>query len=282
LLKGQPVAAEIWSEVEHASARFAAQAGRAARLAVLRVGDDPASEWYLRQIARAFSARGLEVVTQLLDASADQATAESALAGLASDDSVDGILLQLPLPPSLQSDPLLESIPVAKDVEGLHPYHAGLVALGRPSIVPSTALAGLELLEDSNLELRGRLAVVVGRSPIVGRPLASLLLRADCTVVVCHSRTADLPAVTRQADILCAAVGRAALIDGSAIKPGATVLDFGTNDVGGVLVGDVDFPSASEVAAAITPVPGGIGPVTTAVLARNLTQVALARQSLAR
>jgi methylenetetrahydrofolate dehydrogenase (NADP+)/methenyltetrahydrofolate cyclohydrolase len=185
--------------------------------------------------------------------------------------------VQLPLPPGLPSEPLLEAIPLEKDVEGLHPYHVGLLATGRPTFVPSTPLAGLQILRRSGVELAGRLAVIVGRGLVVGRPMANLLIGADCTVVVCHSRTVELAALTRQADILLAATGRGGLIRGDMLKPGAVVIDFGTSEVNGRLVGDVDFESASAVAAAITPVPGGTGPVTTAALARSLLEAARAQ-----
>ena len=193
---------------------------------------------------------------------------------------MDGLLLQLPLPPGLQLEPLLEALPLEKDVEGLHPQHAGLLALGRPRFVPSTPLAGLAILERSGVELAGKLAVVVGRSPIVGRPMASLLLQADCTVVVCHSRTRDLASLCRQADLVVAATGRPGLIEAAMIKPGAVVVDFGTTLVDGQLVGDVVFEAAKQVAGAITPVPGGTGPVTTAMLGSNLLQAARARRRL--
>ena len=238
------------------------------------MGDDPASTWYGRQLARTFVAHGLATSAALLPPSATQAEAASRLAELARDDGVHGILLQLPLPPGLVADRLVEALPLHKDVEGLHPYHAGRLALGRPSFVPSTPAAGLEVLRRAAIELRGRLAVIVGRSPVVGRPLASLLLQADCTVVICHTGTRELAALTGRADVLLVAAGRPRLIDGSMIRAGATVLDFGTSEVEGRLVGDVDFDSAAAVAGAITPVPGGIGPVTVAMLGRAVLHAA--------
>lgn len=241
---------------------------------MVRVGEDPAALSYLRQITRAFERHGLAVETRALAEGCTQADLAAALAELAAAPLVHGILLQLPLPRGLRAEPLLEALPLAKDVEGLHPFHAGQLALGRATIVPSTPLAGLEVLRAAGYDPAGRLAVVVGRSAVVGRPLASLLLQADATVVICHSRTPDLGALTGQADILCAAAGRPGLIRGEMVKPGAIVLDFGTNEVDGRLVGDIDAASVAERAAAITPVPGGIGPVTTAVLARNLVQLA--------
>ena len=231
----------------------------------------------MRQISRSFANHGLSAEAITLADGVEQRTATETLRRLAADPSKHGLLLQLPLPVGLHSDPLLEAIPLEKDVEGLHPFHVGRLALGRPTFIPSTPLAGLEILRRSGVELAGRLAVVVGRGPVVGRPLASLLIGADCTVVVCHSRTAELAAVTRQAEVLLAATGRAGLIRGDMLKPGVVVIDFGTSEVDGRLVGDVDFESASAVAAAITPVPGGTGPVTTALLGRSLLEAARAQ-----
>jgi methylenetetrahydrofolate dehydrogenase (NADP+)/methenyltetrahydrofolate cyclohydrolase len=272
ILDGRAIAASIWAEVEVAAADLAARGGPIPHLAIFRIGDAPASVWYERQITRAFGRRGLGTSTVNLPSSTSESNAAARLRALAADPAVHAILLQLPLPAPLQSTPLIELLPRDKDLEGLHPYHAGRLALGRPTFIPSTPLAGLELLRRSAIELPGRLAVVVGRSPIVGRPLASLLIQSDCTVVVCHSRTRDLPGVVRQADLLLAATGHPNLIHGDMLKPGAVVLDFGTIEVEGRLVGDVDYDSAVQVASAITPVPGGVGPVTTAVLARNLVR----------
>lgn len=243
------------------------------------MGEDPASVYYARQIARTFERHRLATSAVLLEAHAGLDAVSARLAELAEDAGVHGILLQLPLPPGLEAAALIERLPLDKDVEGLHPYNAGRLALGRPTFIPSTPLAGLEILRRSGIELSGRLAVVVGRSTIVGRPLASLLVQADCTVVTCHTRTRDLPAMTRQADILLAAAGRPAVISASMVKPGAVVIDFGTSEVDGRLVGDVDFEPVAELADAITPVPGGVGPVTTAVLGRNLVAAARARSA---
>jgi methylenetetrahydrofolate dehydrogenase (NADP+)/methenyltetrahydrofolate cyclohydrolase len=240
---------------------------------MIQTDDDPAAGYYLRSIERAFERHGLATIRRQL-AQPDQAALDTLLADLDFDESVHGILLTQPLPSPLRLDQALERLPVAKDVEGIHPVNGGLLAQGRPAIVPSTPLAGMEILKSTGTVLRGASAVVVGRSQILGRPLIQLLLAQDATVTVCHSRTADLGAVTRQADVLLVATGRAGLIDGSMVKPGSTVIDFGINEVDGKLVGDADFASVSEVAGAITPVPGGVGPVTTAVLARNLVELA--------
>jgi methylenetetrahydrofolate dehydrogenase (NADP+)/methenyltetrahydrofolate cyclohydrolase len=227
----------------------------------------------LRAIARALERHGLATVRRRLDDVSDDALG-ALLDGLAADASVHGMLLTQPLPAPLRLDAALERLPAAKDVEGVHPVNAGLLAQGRPASVPSTPLAGLEILKAAGFELRGASAVVVGRSPIVGRPLIQLLLAENATVTICHTRTRDLGAVTRTADVLLLAAGRANLVDGSMVKPGATVIDFGINVVGDQLVGDADFTSVAEVAGALTPVPGGVGPVTTAVLARNLVELA--------
>ena len=196
------------------------------------------------------------------------------LAQLAGDSSVQGILVPQPLTPPFTLDQVFAALPAAKDVEGVHPLNAGALAQNRRSVVPSTPLAGMELLRAAGVELAGATAVVVGRSPIVGRPLALLLLGADATVVICHSKTPDLGSVTRRADVLCVAAGRAGLVRGDMVKPGAVVVDFGINVAGDRLVGDVAFDEVADVAGAITPVPGGTGPVTTAVLARNLLDLA--------
>lgn len=280
ILDGRAIAAQLWSEVEATAAGVSGRDGRAPHLAVLRVGDDPASVYYARQIGRTFARHGLATLAALLSADAGPEAVGGRLAELAADDGVDGILLQLPLPPGLDASALVEQLPVDKDLEGLHPYNAGRLALGRPTFIPSTPLAGLEVLRRSGIELRGRLAVVIGRSTIVGRPLASLLVQADCTVVTCHTRTRNLDEITRQADILLAAAGRPRLVGAEMVKDGAVVVDFGTSEIAGQLVGDVDFEPVAERAAAITPVPGGVGPVTTAVLARNLVQAARGRQPI--
>jgi methylenetetrahydrofolate dehydrogenase (NADP+) / methenyltetrahydrofolate cyclohydrolase len=183
-------------------------------------------------------------------------------------------LLTQPLPAPLRLDEALTHLPASKDVEGVHPENAGLLAQGRPGSVPSTPLAGMEILKANGVDLTGKLAVVVGRSPIVGRPLIHLLLQENATVAVCHTRTADLGQMTRQADVLLLAAGRAALVNGSMVKPGAIVVDFGINVVGDQLIGDADAESVAAVAGALTPVPGGVGPVTNAVLARNLVELA--------
>ena len=232
----------------------------------------------MRQIQRLFERHGLTTVRRRPEV-ASQDALNKLLDELATDPAVHGILLTQPLPSPLNLESALRHLPTEKDVEGVHPWNAGTLAQGRPNIIPSTPMAGMMILATEGIQLRGKHAVIVGRSSIVGRPLIQLLLLADATVTVCHTRTADLASITRQADVLMLAAGRANLIDGSMVKPGAIVVDFGINVVDDKLVGDAAFESVSEVAGAITPVPGGVGPVTNAVLARNLVQLAEAAQA---
>jgi methylenetetrahydrofolate dehydrogenase (NADP+) / methenyltetrahydrofolate cyclohydrolase len=267
------VADRIWSDVERRAAVLREGGSPALCLAIVEAADDPASAAYLRQIERLFDRHGLTTVRRK-----PEATTQDGLNGLldelAADASVHGILLTQPLPRPLTLDSAVRHLPPEKDVEGVHPWNAGALAQGRPAVVPSTPLAGMEILAASGVGLRGKHAVIVGRSPIVGRPLIQLLLLQDATVTVCHTRTVDLGSVTRQADILLLAAGRANLVDGSIVKPGAVVVDFGINVVDEKLVGDAAFESVAAVVDSITPVPGGVGPVTNAVLARNLVQLA--------
>lgn len=270
LLAGRPVADAIWDEVGRRAAGCRARAGAPPGLAIVQTDDDPATASYLRQIERAFGARDIRVVRHRIESEQGTNSLRGLLTGLARDQTVHGILVPRPLAAPFTLEQVFDVLPAAKDVEGIHPLNAGAVAQNRPAVVPSTPLAGMELLRGGGVELAGKTAVVVGRSPIVGRPLALLLLAADATVIACHSKTDDLGRYTRQADVLCVAAGRAGLIRGDMVKPGAVVLDFGINAVGDRLVGDVAFDEVVDVAGAITPVPGGTGPVTTAVLARNL------------
>lgn len=242
-------------------------------LATLQATDAPDAAAYLRQIERSFERHGLAARRHALPERSQEAL-NALLDSLGADESVSGILVTLPLPKPLSLESAVEHLPASKDVEGIHPWNAGVLAQGRSAVVPSTPLAGLEILKANEIELRGKTAVIIGRSPIVGRPLRELLLAEDATVVTCHSRTPDLGYWGQQADVLLVAAGRAGLVNGPMVKPGATVVDFGINEVDGKLVGDVDFASAAEVAGAITPVPGGVGPVTASVLARNLLDLA--------
>ncbi|MBS0561164.1 MAG: bifunctional methylenetetrahydrofolate dehydrogenase/methenyltetrahydrofolate cyclohydrolase FolD [Proteobacteria bacterium] len=248
-------------------------------LAVVLVGDDPASAVYVRNKDRAAVGAGLAVRTIRLSAETQQAALLAQIAALNADPTVDGILVQLPLPAHLDQKPVIAAIDPAKDVDGLHPVNAGRLANGDPLLVPCTPLGVMKLLAAASIPTRGRRALVLGRSVLVGRPVAALLLNADATVTVAHSRTADLAAECRRADILVAAVGRPEMVRGDWVKPGATVIDVGINRLpDGRLVGDAAFEECRTVAGAITPVPGGVGPMTIACLLENTVTAALARR----
>jgi methylenetetrahydrofolate dehydrogenase (NADP+)/methenyltetrahydrofolate cyclohydrolase len=269
LIDGKAIAAEVRAELTAlVAARPAGQ--RPPGLAVVQVGEDPASTVYVRNKKQASEGCGMRSFGYDLPETTTQEDLLALIARLNADDAVDGILIQLPLPDHLDKDALLLAVDPAKDVDGLHPLNLGLLLMGR-AVFPSCTPAGvMELLARSGLPIAGRHAVVVGRSNIVGKPMAALLLAADATVTVCHSRTPDLAAITRQADILVAAVGRAGLVTAEMIKPGAVVIDVGTNrGPDGKLLGDVQFSGVAEVAGWITPVPGGVGPMTIAMLLKN-------------
>lgn len=269
LIDGKAFAQGLRSRVAAAVPAFVERFGRPPGLATVLVGEDPASEVYVRSKGKATLAAGMASVERRLPAATAQADLQLLVAALNRDEAVDGILVQLPLPPHMDDRAVIDAIDPAKDVDGFHALNAGRLAVGEDGLVPCTPLGCLMLLKDRLGDLAGLEAVVVGRSNIVGKPMAQLLLREHCTVTIAHSRTRDLPAVVRRADIVVAAVGRAAMVKGDWLKPGATVIDVGINRVDGRLVGDVDFAEASEVAGAITPVPGGVGPMTIAVLLRN-------------
>lgn len=248
-------------------------------LAVVLVGEDPASEIYVRNKDKAASAAGIAVQTLKLGEETTQAELEEVVAGLNRDEGVHGILVQLPLPEGLDEQRIVEAIDPAKDVDGLHPRNVAALAMGAEGLVPCTPAGCIELLDRHEIPLKGKNVVVVGRSQLVGKPVAQLALARHATVTICHSRTVDLAAEVGRADIVVAAVGRARLVKGDWIRPGAAVLDVGINrGEDGKLVGDVDFEAAIERAAWITPVPGGVGPMTIAMLLRN-TVTACARQT---
>jgi methylenetetrahydrofolate dehydrogenase (NADP+)/methenyltetrahydrofolate cyclohydrolase len=238
-------------------------------LATVLVGDDPASAIYVRRKHEASEEVGIRSIDHRLPADVSQDELNDLVETLADDAGVNGILVQLPLPRGLDPDPVIERIPSSKDVDGLTPVSIGLLARGTPALVPCTPAGIMELLASAGAELEGAEAVVVGRSNLVGRPMVSLLLGANATVTICHSRTKDLGEVCRRAEVLIAAAGSPRLITGEMIRPGATVIDVGTNRLEEGLVGDVDFEAAKEVAGAITPVPGGVGPMTIAMLLSN-------------
>jgi methylenetetrahydrofolate dehydrogenase (NADP+)/methenyltetrahydrofolate cyclohydrolase len=246
-------------------------------LATVLVGEDPASEVYIRNKRRACEEVGISSIHNALPADTGEEELLDLVAGLGLDDAVDGILVQLPLPDQIDPDRVVATIDPGKDVDGLTPINAGLLAHGTPGLTPCTPAGVMELLETQGVELEGAEAVVVGRSKLVGVPVARLLLAANATVTVCHSRTRDLPAVCRRAGVLVAAVGVPRLLGADAVKSGAVVIDVGMNRTEDGLCGDVDFEAAAEVASAITPVPGGVGPMTIAMLLVNTVAAARAR-----
>ena len=281
LIDGKAFAAALRERIAAAIPAFVAAAGRPPGLAVVLVGEDSASQVYVRAKGKATEAAGMAGFEHRLDQTATQAELIALVERLNADAAVDGILVQLPLPPQIDAQAVIAAIDSAKDVDGFTPVNAGRLAIGMPGLVPCTPLGCLMLLKDRLGDLSGLDALVVGRSNIVGKPMAQLLLRENCTVTIAHSRTRDLAAFVRRADIIVAAVGRAEMIKGDWLKPGATVIDVGMNRVDGRLTGDVDFASASQVAGAITPVPGGVGPMTIALLLRNTLAAAHARAGLA-
>jgi methylenetetrahydrofolate dehydrogenase (NADP+)/methenyltetrahydrofolate cyclohydrolase len=279
VIDGRAVAAEVRARVAEEIREFAeAHGGRVPGLATVLVGDDPASRVYVGNKRKLTEEVGMRSIHHGLDVETSEEALLALLVDLNSDDDVDGILVQLPLPAAIDQDAVIAAIDPEKDVDGLTAGSAGLLAQGRPGLVPCTPRGVMELLGHAGVEVDGADAVIVGRSILVGRPLASLMLNANATVTVCHSRTRDLPAVCRRADILVAAVGSPRLVQGDWIKPGAAVIDVGTNRTDDGLVGDVDFEAAKEVAGAITPVPGGVGPMTIAMLLSNTLRAASARR----
>jgi len=269
IIDGKAAAAALRARVGEAAAAFEAASGRKAGLAVVLVGEDPASAVYVRSKGKATVAAGMASFEHKLDADIAEAALLALVDRLNADPAVDGILVQLPLPKHIRESVVIERIVPEKDVDGFHPVNAGRLATGLEGFVPCTPLGCLMLLTDELGDLTGKDAVVIGRSNIVGKPMAALLTRASATVTIAHSRTRDLAGHVGRADIVVAAVGIPHFVKGEWLKPGATVIDVGINRTGSGLVGDVDFASASEVASAITPVPGGVGPMTIAVLLRN-------------
>jgi methylenetetrahydrofolate dehydrogenase (NADP+) / methenyltetrahydrofolate cyclohydrolase len=278
VIDGRAVAAEVRERVaREVQALAAANASRAPGLATVLVGDDAASQVYVANKRKQTEEVGMRSVHHGLEASVAQEELLGLIRELNADDDVDGILVQLPLPGQIDQDAVIAAIDPAKDVDGLTAGSAGLLAQGRPGLIPCTPRGVMELLRHAGVEPEGADTVIVGRSILVGRPLASLLLNANATVTVCHSRTRDLPGVCRRADILVAAVGSPRLVKADWVKPGAAVIDVGMNRTEDGLVGDVDFEAALEVAGAITPVPGGVGPMTIAMLLQNTVLAAKAR-----
>jgi methylenetetrahydrofolate dehydrogenase (NADP+) / methenyltetrahydrofolate cyclohydrolase len=270
ILDGKAVAARIQGEVATAAAALRAERGVVPTLAVVLVGEDPASKIYVRRKTQACREAGIDTRDHLFPAGISQALLLSLLRELNGERDVHGILVQLPLPKDIDEARVLDTIDPAKDVDGFHPENLGRLFIGQPLVVPGTPAGIMAILEHYGIGLRGRLATVVGRSRIVGKPVAQLLLAEDATVTMAHSKTPDLATVTRQADVLVVATGRAQLVGAAHVKPGATVIDVGVNRLpDGKLAGDVDFAAVSPIASAITPVPGGVGPTTVAMLMRN-------------
>jgi methylenetetrahydrofolate dehydrogenase (NADP+) / methenyltetrahydrofolate cyclohydrolase len=278
ILSGKEVAAKVLAEVKAGVAALRAKTGVQPTLAVILVGDDPASQIYVRNKKRAADEVGIGARDFLFPGGSTQAELLDTIRKINADSSIHGILLQLPLPKGMDEDQAVAAIAPDKDADGLHPMSLGNLLGGKPSVVPCTPAGCIEILDHYGIPIEGAEAVVVGRSRLVGKPLAQLLLARNATVTMCHTRTRDLGAHCRRADILCVAAGKPRMITGDMVKEGAVVIDVGVNRLDtGKLVGDVDFDSASTRARAITPVPGGVGPMTIAMLMKN-TLRATARQ----
>jgi methylenetetrahydrofolate dehydrogenase (NADP+)/methenyltetrahydrofolate cyclohydrolase len=283
LLDGRATAKTMRGEIDEAAAEFKEKTGITPHIAVVRAGEDPGSVWYANAIRKTMAARGMEAQVHILPETASQQELVSLVAELNADARVHGIMVQEPMPKGFDEAAVKAALSPDKDVDGVHEVNAGRLALAAPTgrppgvkpfFVPATPAGGMELLRRYDVAFAGKDVVVIGRSPIVGKPMALLLMRENATVTVAHSRTNDLPALCRQADILCVAVGRAEMVRGDWIKPGAIVVDFGVNDVEGKMVGDVAFEEAAETAGLITPVPGGTGPMTNIMLCQNVLEAA--------
>lgn len=285
IIDGKEIAAGLRARVAKAACTFDNQHGFTPGLAVVLVGDNPASQVYVRSKVRHTEEAGMRSFAHRLPADTSEVDLLALIARLNADDAVDGILVQLPLPDHIDAERIIEAIDPAKDVDGLHPISAGRLASGKRALTPCTPLGCLILAKTVAPSLEGMDAVVIGRSNLVGKPVAQLLLGENCTVTIAHSRSRDLPGITRRADLVVAAVGRPLMVKGDWIKPGAIVIDVGINRVPAEgdktrLVGDVDFETAQNVAGAITPVPRGVGPMTVACLLRNTVEAACARRGL--
>lgn len=283
ILSGSELAKSMREEIGTDVTAFVKQYGFAPTVAIVRAGEDPASISYSNTLEKSFGKLGLGFQLHVLPGTASQEEIVELVTRLNADSDVHGIMIQEPLTQGIEESAIKDALSPDKDVDGVHPINAGRLAqaapMGRPPMVgpffvPATPLGGLEILKRYEVNLQGKHAVVVGRSSIVGKPMALLLLRENASVSLCHSLTSDLPGMCRMADILCAAVGRERMIKGDWIKPGAVVIDFGVNFVDGKMVGDVDFEEATEVASMITPVPGGTGPMTNVMLMKNLITAA--------
>lgn len=285
ILDGKAIADELRAKVAQEAAKIAAKLGRKPGLAAVLVGEDPASQTYVKSKAKATNEAGMISFEHRLPENTSEKDLLALVAKLNADDAVDGILVQLPLPKQIDTARVIEAVDPAKDVDGFHPMNAGKLATGLPSLVPGTPMGCIVMAKKAHASLAGLDAVVVGRSNIVGKPLAQLLIGESATVTVAHSKTRDLKEVCRRADLLCVAIGKPEFVKGDWIKPGATVIDVGINRVAGAdgknkLVGDVAFDEALSVAGWITPVPGGVGRMTVACLLVNTLRAAAARAGL--
>jgi methylenetetrahydrofolate dehydrogenase (NADP+)/methenyltetrahydrofolate cyclohydrolase len=269
LLDGRQLVDELRAQLVHRAAERREELGRSVRIALIAVGDDPTAALYAGQVTRSCLRTGLDCLLRSFPAVTSEDMLRKAVAAVGRDKTIDGVVVLLPLPRHIRQRVITEVLPPEKDIDGLGPGNAGRLMVGFPSFVPSTAEAALELLRHAGIPLQGQNAVVVGRSVAGGKPAALLFLRQNATVTLCHSRTPDLATITRQADVLFTSVGRHRCLSGDMIKPGAVVLDAGMNSLDGKLVGDVDFASVRMVASYVTPVPGGIGPLTNLMLIRH-------------
>ena len=283
ILNGSELAKSMRAEIEKEVADFVAKYGVKPTAAVVRAGEDPASVSYSNALEKALGGRGLGFQLHTLPITASQADIVALVAKLNKDKTIHGIMVQEPLPKGIDEAAVKEALSPDKDVDGVHPVNAGRLAqvspVGRPPMVgpffaPATPSGGMEILKRQGVKVAGKHAVIVGRSNIVGKPMAFLLLRENASVTICHSQTNDLPGICRASDILCAAVGKAKMIKGDWIKPGAIVIDFGVNFENDKMVGDVDYDEALKVAGMITPVPGGTGPMTNIMLMKNVIEAA--------
>jgi methylenetetrahydrofolate dehydrogenase (NADP+)/methenyltetrahydrofolate cyclohydrolase len=274
LLLGGPIAATIRAGIADDVAAFTREHGRPPGLAVVICGRDAPSLVDLERILKGCREVGIDGRFVEIEGEATEGAVTEAIRGVNADDAIDGIIVQMPLPAGIPLRAVIDAIDPNKDIDGIHPLNAGLLRLGYDGFLPATAHAAIEILRRSEIPMIGREAVVIGRSPVVGQPAAFLLVREDATVTVCHSKTRDLAAHVRRADIVVVAAGRPGLVTGAMLKPGAVVVDVGINVVDGKLVGDVDFASASRVVSAITPVPGGVGPLTNALLLSHVMRAA--------
>jgi methylenetetrahydrofolate dehydrogenase (NADP+)/methenyltetrahydrofolate cyclohydrolase len=280
ILDGRALARMLREELRNEMQRFSAQYDTVPTLAMVQVQGDDASDRYAQSINKLCTKIGAAYQPVVLPGDVSQAGLAEALQRVSADPAVDGILIQLPLPPHLKVQEAVLHMDYRKDLDGIHPHNAGLLLQGQPTLVPNTPAGGMAMLQHYELELTGKHAVVVGSGLVVGRPMADMLLVARATVTICHSYTTNLAELVQQAEVLVVAAGQAGLVTGDMLRPGVTIIDFGINvQPDGSVVGDVDFASAVEVAGAITPVPGGTGPITNVMLLRNLLTAAVARRA---